>query len=306
LAETWSVDSLGEPGSIQKFVDALEQAVSTRNGRKLVSYGLPHILQSLQNDPRFPRRDWLKVYRDLALQIPYFEYLDSSDLNVYQDLAAIVLRGKISGQVYNDIIDGAEILWEGQESPEHIDWLLDFAELLALAPTRDENARLRIVATTAEAVAKFYNHVCGPQVGLFRKLCRDIGHPEIGENAVAAHGDSDHEQESRDPLCEMLCGATLGIYTLTESAGRRARDFLQSHCSEVTIHLRSDKKGSADLHQAAESADYFLVVTRSATHAATGVIEQHVHSERLIRPRGKGESSMIRDIAEYAENRLES
>jgi hypothetical protein len=48
------------------------------------------------------------------------------------------------------------------------------------------------------------------------------------------------------------------------------------------------------------------VVTRSATHAATGVIEQHVHSERLIRPRGKGESSMIRDIAEYAENRLES
>ena len=84
----------------------------------------------------------------------------------------------------------------------------------------------------------------------------------------------------------------------------RARDIITERCPNTTIHLRHDKHGNPELHRTAQSADYFLVVTRSATHSATGVIEQHVPTDRLIRPHGKGTSSMIRDLVQYARKRI--
>ena len=190
-------------------------------------------------------------------------------------------------------------LWNMGESARRIGWLLDFAELLALTSTRDEEVQMRFLTMVVGAIRKHEKHVEPVQIELFRSLCDDIGHPEVAANLEIETDET--EAETRDPWREVLDGQTLGIYTLTESAGRRVKQFLEEQCPDLTVHLRHDKAGSPELHRVAERADYFLVVTRSATHAATDVIEQHVPAERLIRPQGKGESSMLRDLATYVE-----
>jgi hypothetical protein len=228
--------------------------------------------------------------------------LTKSDLDVYHDLAEVQLSYGVSEEGYRETIDGAEALWSEAGSPRRIDWLLDFAELLVLVPSRDEEAQLRFITTVAQALQEYRSHVEQVQVRLFRSLCKEIGHPEVGSQIRFEEAEED--EEDRDPLRGLLDGQTLGIYTLTESAGRRAASFLEEHCADLTIHLRHDKAGSAQLKRVAQAADYFLIVTRSAKHAATDAIERHVPTERLIRPRGRGESSMLRDLAEYARQQM--
>jgi hypothetical protein len=298
LVEEWHPQQvLDKPNGLARFVRAVEDAPLYGEAGRTVSRALPKLLESLQNDPEYPRSTFQGLYGAVQDRIPYTDDLTQSDLTVYQDLVEVRLQHGVSKSDYEEIIAQAEHLWEEAGSAGRIDWLLDFAELLVLAPSRDEEAQLRFLSSVLQAIQKYRGHVESIQIDFFCSLCEEIEQPEVAEQ-VRELGDRDEDDESSDKLCLALNGKTLGIYTLTESAGRRVKAFLESRCGGVTVKLRHDKKGSAELHRVAENADYFLVVTRSATHAATDVIEQHVPTERLIYPRGKGESSMIRDLTE--------
>lgn len=305
LGEEWSPKHLLDTsGALHQLTQSIEDAPLSGSGARTVSRALPALLRALQGDPQYPRSTFQDVYRAVQARIPYVDDLVQSDFDVYLDLSEIRLEYGGVEQEYREVIDGAVELWNEGKSPYRINWLLDFAELLALTSTRDEEAQLRFLTTVVEAIQKHRNHVEPAQVKFFRRLCEDVGHPNVGAG-LEVEADEEGDAEPEEVLCRMLRGQTLGIYTLTESAGRRVKSFLEERCARVTIHLRHDKEGNQELHRIAENADYFLVVTRSAKHAATDVIGQHVPTERLIRPQGKGESSMIRDLVDYAEKEEE-
>jgi len=299
LVEEWHPQQvIDAPNGLAQFVQAVEDAPLDGETGRTVSRALPKLLESLQEDPEYPRSTFQGLYGAVQGRIPYTDDLMQSDLTVYQDLVGVRLQHGVNKSDYEEIIDQAEHLWAEAGSAGRINWLLDFAELLVLAPSRDEEAQLRFLTTVVQALQKHRERVEPIQVELFRSLCKEIGHPEVGTQLPTDQ--SEEKREGKDPLRHLLDGRTLGIYTLTESAGRRAASFLEEHCHDLTIHLRHDKAGNAELERIAQSADYFLVVTQSAKHAATDVIEQNVATERLIRPRGKGESSMLRDLSLYA------
>jgi hypothetical protein len=262
------------------------------------------LLESLQDDPEYPRSTFQSLYGAVLNRIPYASDLTKSDFDVYRDLAEVRLEYGVDKDAYREILEGAEALWAEAGSPRRINWLLDFAELLTLVPSRDEEAQLRFLMEVVKALQNYRDHVDPIQVDLFRSLCEAVSQPEVGGH-IQMEEDRE-EEESKEPLRQMLDGKTLGIYTLTESAGRRSRSFLEEKCDSLTVHLRHDKSGNSELEQVAKNADYFLVVTRSAKHAATEAIGQHVPTERLIRPQGKGESSMIRDLVDYAKKEEEA
>jgi hypothetical protein len=299
LVEEWHPQQvLNETNGLTRLAQAVREAPLDGSRGQTVSRALPKLLESLQNDPEYPRGTFQGLYGSVQDRIPYTDDLTQSDLTVYRDLAEVRLQHGVSASDYEEIIEQAEHLWWEAGSAGRIDWLLDFAELLVLAPSRDDEAQLRFLTTVAEALQKHRGHVESVQADLFRSLCTEIGHPEVGAKVQVE--EPEEEEEGVDALRRLLDTHTLGIYTLTESAGRRVATFLQDYCTDLTVHLRHDKAGNADLERAARNADYFLVVTRSATHAATDVIEQHVPTDRLIRPRGKGESSMLRALYDYA------
>jgi transcription antitermination factor NusG len=298
LVEEWHPQQvLDAEGALEELVHQVETAPLDGWGGRIVSLALPRLLESLQNDSEYPRSTFQSLYGAVLNRIPYASDLTKSDLDVYRDLAEVRLGYGVGEDAYREILDGAETLWKEAGSAGRVDWLLDFAELLVLAPSQDEEAQLRFLSSVAQAIQKYRGRIEPIQIDLFCSLCDEVKQSEIA-GQVGGSVEQNKEDESGDELCRILSGRTLGIYTLTESAGRRVKAFLESRCGGVTVKLRHDKKGSAELHRVAENADYFLVVTRSATHAATDVIEQHVPTSRLIYPRGKGESSMLRDLAE--------
>lgn len=299
ISENWHPQRvLSTEGALEELVQQVRNAPIEGNSGLMISQALPHLLKSLQKDPEYPRSTFQDLYGSVLERIPYSSDLTQSDFDVYRDLAEVRLSYGVTEDTYWEILEGAETLWKEAGSRRRIDWLLDFAELLILAPSRDEEAQLRFLTTASQALQKHRERIEPIQVEFFQSLCEEIGHPEVG--AQLPTDQSEKETEESNPLRRLLDGQTLGIYTLTESAGRRVASFLEDHCRDVTIHLRHDKAGNDDLERTAKNADYFLVVTRSAAHAATDIIEKNVPTERLIRPQGKGESSMLRDLTSYA------
>ena len=106
----------------------------------------------------------------------------------------------------------------------------------------------------------------------------------VGTGEVASHVNQ-----------ELLNGQVVGIYTLTESAGDRARKMLQEMFDGVDVEVNNDLVGSAKLKALSRRADWFIVATRSAKHAATEFIKEArpQGKKELLYPLGKGASSIV-------------
>ena len=91
----------------------------------------------------------------------------------------------------------------------------------------------------------------------------------------------------------------MSIYTLQEAAGKRAKKILEDKYRGLEVRLSHDKGGSPRLESMSKESHYFVVVTGSAKHAATGFIDNHWDKNKkgdLIYPGGKGSSSIIRSV----------
>jgi hypothetical protein len=110
------------------------------------------------------------------------------------------------------------------------------------------------------------------------------------------------EVEEGDALGrDALRGKTVAIYTLTESAAVRARDFLVRNFDGVAVSLSSDHVATDRLSSLARSADIFVIATRSAKHAATTFIEaQRPKTRPPVYTSGRGSVSLVRAVLECA------
>jgi hypothetical protein len=84
----------------------------------------------------------------------------------------------------------------------------------------------------------------------------------------------------------------LAIYTLTEGAGRRAKNVLSEDYPGLEIRLNHDKKATSELMNIAKTADYFVFSAKSAAHQAFYPVA-NIRKD-LIYPAGKGASSIVR------------
>jgi hypothetical protein len=106
------------------------------------------------------------------------------------------------------------------------------------------------------------------------------------------------EQVVEEPLSH-LENRVIAIYSLNESAIKRVKQILEDKVAAVRVLLFSDTAGgSPALKTAAETADFFVMVTGSATHSATNFIQQHRPNRDVIYPSGKGSASILRALEE--------
>jgi len=89
-----------------------------------------------------------------------------------------------------------------------------------------------------------------------------------------------------------LSGQKLGIYTLTEGAGRRAKNVLAELFPGLNVELNHDKVATSALDNLAKTADYFVFTDKSAAHQAYYRVKD-LRGDDLLYPSGKGSSSII-------------
>lgn len=293
----WSLEGfLRRPNGASELL----AAIAAQQSIPALQDALPHLLAFFQRDPAWPRESLRALYLGLLDFVIYSTKGGAGTLGRIRDLMEAVLRVGIGSAEYKALVQTCADVWDEHASPVHLDWGLDAVDLFATYPCPDPDVLVDLLAVIVGRLASFHRRVEPEQWRFLGSLCDELGQPDLLEGVAPREAPASGSIGADDPLAG-LGRLTVAIYTLTEQAGRRAKDLLERRCAGVTVRTSADHVGTDRLREIARNADVFVMVTASAKHAATNFIEAHRPKDRpLLRPDGKGSASIIRTLADYA------
>jgi len=298
-AREWSPDAFASrPGDVATFAELLANAEPPAQAER-VRLALPHLLEfflpGLEPLPAFK-----PVFRALGMRIVFAEGRSAAMLRVLTEVTLAAVRLGLNDAEFREVITEITDLVVRDSLPlQHVDWSIDLLEaLLTLDPARSDTslglgvevqARLeawrgqgRLPLTSALA----FNRVSSDfDLGLFIPLPESVGDGEDSDNFGLT-----------------FSGQTLALYSLNTRALARVAAALTERCEGVRVLVFDDKAGGRPaLKEAARTADIFLIVTASATHAATNYIKDHRDPVSVtLQLHAQGSASMLRCLYDYA------
>ena len=260
-----------------------------------VRSAIPHIAQFFfddgAEDPVF-----LPIYQSLLWLLAVDQRFGGQDWGMAQNLGLAILNAGASASEYQEALELLTEIWSQRGDVLHLDWALDTLDESIVVPALVPGARDGFFTGVWRTISDNARRLSLDQRQVFKLICKDLGREaEYSALMFPAHDATAPEGTN---WAEALHGKLVAIYTLTESAGLRAKRTLDALCSNLDVRLNHDQGGSERLKSLAREADYFVVTTRSAKHAAT----EFVKSQRprgkspFIYPSGRGSSSIVSSI----------
>ena len=197
---------------------------------------------------------------------------------------------------YRDAIDGLIEALETSQAASPPEVIIDALDAVSTASCPDTEARMRLFVFAADLERRHSHRWSVIERNLRRSLGEEIGFEESTEVESEVVLEETHYE---DPLLALI-DKSVAIYTLTESVGTRAASILQDLVSGIQVTTSTAYVGDDSLAAMARNADVFVMVTRSAKHAATDFIEAQRGEAPILRPIGKGVGSILRTLREYA------
>ena len=282
----WPIETyLSSPSRIAALAGQLTRERDVK-ATEVVRLCLPQIAGYFLNDG--PQAAFLVIYLDLLLSLALAERFGGEDWGLVETLACAVMETGPSSADYEHLLSSLTTIWEARGNPRRIDWALDLLDLLTAAPSPHSGARDTFFEAVSATIQKHKRRLDPAQRSLFKLLCSDLERvipsllPEL-------------ESPADEIATDALTGKMVAIYTLDESSGKRASDLIRMIYKDVDTRVNNDHVGTEQLRHLARHADYFLMVTRSAKHAATNFIKDERPKDKrpVDYPTGKGSSSII-------------
>jgi hypothetical protein len=208
--------------------------------------------------------------------------------NAFFSLAVQVIRTGPSATRYADLVKTATGLWERVCSRETAAWALDVADLLAMSPAPDPAIRTAFISSVGNGVRGFAARLAGHERSLLEALAAECG-TTVGLPPLREEPSSPLETE----FWGALTGRLVGLYSLLGGVGARFAERVRGLNPETRVEYNSDTVATDALRSLAKTADFFIVDTWHASHAATGAIDGVRGRERQLFPSGRGLSSFI-------------
>ena len=199
---------------------------------------------------------------------------------------------------YREVVGLAKELWDKVRSAEALTWALDLLDAFAANASPDPTVRSEFAGSVGSAAAGFAMRIAPYQRTMLIELASECGAEVHLPTPRVAGGEPDIEVDPWSGLAHKL----VGLYSLLDGVGGRFRSRLQSLNSAVKVGTNADTVATAALRSLAASADYLVVDTRHAAHAATMAIDEARPRDRQLFPNGGGLSSFI----ERLRNELET
>jgi hypothetical protein len=274
----------------------IEEVAST-DANSLLRAAVPDIVEFFIL-PTGPEAEFLPVYAGLLNAIAFSDQVSSQDWETVETLASAILGVGLSPMQYTDMVETLTLFWDGRNELVRIDWALDQLDALITGPNLGQKALLGFYEKVRNACTKYARRMDPGQRRYFGLLCDDLQRSEefagipwrVGDEKGASVGETEEERVSA-----MLENRSVGIYSLTESAAKRAGKLIQAMNASVKIRLSHDHVGTEQLRVVARDSDFLVVVTQSAKHAATDFIKQEraEGGRDLIYPEGRGAASIV-------------
>lgn len=290
--EEWPIDSfICDPTDVKAISNAI-QSIEKDYAIQRFIHSLPLFIESFKRSKYFPNPMLFQMYVSIMEIITVYDIQDQTTLVISQEIVETLLQFSPKSNQYTDILSMVDSIVDKTNGRNFINWLLDYAELLISENATDTIARDRTLENVLTKIFKQKQWLEEYQLRLILKLSSLIGIQELFSDI-----EFEHDETQINPWVKYE-NKTIGIYTLSENAARHAKEYLEENIQNVKVLLNHDKAATDALQNMARTADYLVLVTQSAKHAATGEIQKILRQQNSdpLFPIGKGSSSIISSL----------
>ncbi|MBX9602408.1 MAG: hypothetical protein K2X35_15470 [Bryobacteraceae bacterium] len=234
-----------------------------------------------------PVRAFAPIYAMLIRIMAWNGMVTANELELASAVVLALISLAPTREDYAEAVDAYAEILGANSAPGNIDWALNAAEMLAIHGSPDKESRLRFFMTVVD-VARSGSHRLRPvQYEILTLLAKDYGCSGLLDS-FPERGGAGEELAPRDDFAGLI-----GIYTLTEQAGQRARQFLRKMFPQAKVELNADHVATDKLRGLAANADIFVFAWKSSKHQAYFAAKEARGSRRTLLPLGKGSASIL-------------
>jgi hypothetical protein len=237
-----------------------------------------------------PVRGFIPLYTMLIRIVAWNGAVSANELELASTLVQALVSLGPSKDDYVEALDAYSEIIAANSTPGNIDWALNAAEMLAMHGSPDSESRLRFFMAVVE-LARTQNHRLMPtQLAILSLLAKDYSCTNLLESFYF------QEQKHAETTGYAHFDGLIGIYTLTESAGQRAREFLRMLLPLARVELNGDGVATERLKHLAINANIFVFAWRSSKHQAYYAAKEARGSRQMLLPIGKGSASILSSV----------
>jgi len=235
------------------------------------------------------------VYDSLFLAITVDAQVSLPQTGALIRIAQARLDLGVSKNEYREILEHVITALQAAESPSVADVALEALEMLVNAACPDVQPRQQFTIRVIAIFQRWYKRVDRAQFVLLGALAEELGMREAMGDLAKEVAESEQGSE-----WAKLEGKRIAMYSLQESALRRAALVIGELSPGVRVDIFSDHVGSPPLKKASTTADIFIIATGAAKHAATTFIEDHRPKDlKPLYARGQGTASLLSALQEH-------
>lgn len=286
-----------QPSRIKDLVTGLQTALS-EPVKQIILGALPALIRSLLADTECPRTAFSELYGATLDLLVFEESVPAAERSLFLSLTEAMLVLGVPRATYAYILDYGREMWDRHRSHSTIDWIFAFLELLVYYPSPDQEACRAFVGELLPDIRKYSGRFDEHQYNALDRILEDCQLSEL----IADWARPKLEEAPGDatPDWSRLAGKKVLFHSVQEVIIRRAADVLQQYCPKAEIVIATDHAGNPTFKSRIREADLIVMLTWHSKHAATGFIEQNIHSyTTLLRPDGKGTSAILRSLASH-------
>jgi hypothetical protein len=254
----------------------------------------PYLIESVLADEHDARL--IPIYDSLFLLLCVDPDLSVAQVAQVARLCAARLQLGLSAGDYSATVRQLSETLAAVETPAILDVALEAFEMLIVSACPSSTERLEFALQIGKLIKRWFRRVDQAQLLLFNSLALDIGAPTV----AAAREDVGKADEHPASIWAGLSGQTVALYSLQESALRRAATIIESLVGARVERFSDHVGGSPALRSAAMTSNIFVLATSAAKHSATKFIQDRRPKNAVtLFARGHGSASLIQALRDY-------
>lgn len=287
---TWSINQfLKSSELVQKFSLLLMSAWESQS--EFIREILPKLYECFVSNALNNQIILKPIYKTLLFVLACSDSISNNDAELSEDLIIISSDCGLSDSEYSGMVDEITNIWNQIRSYAYINWALDICELLLSLPRPDFGPSLNLFNDVLLLVSESKHRLNEQQWDILEIIA---GEYNCSDHIEKIRPKRSEGVESDEVFSSKFEGKKIGIYTLMEQAGIRAKAFIERMYSGVTVETNNDHEATERLINLVKSADIFIFAWRCSKHQAFYCIKNNkgTHTQ-LLQARGKGTSSII-------------
>ncbi|QKE37686.1 protein DpdD [Ferrovum myxofaciens] len=292
--DKWSVDEYAH--DIDRCA-LLAKLIGNASGDQEAIYreAFPSLVGFFVERPVQSYRAFTPIYATLIKILGWSGVLSPDELEIASTLTHALLTTGPSQSVYIECVEDLNEIIAANNSPVYLDWALNTSELLVLYPAQDGgDLRLRVFMQVITMVSTSPHRVTPTQRDILEILAKDYGCQNLLESLPTC----DNEREGFAQAGATKFNGLIGIYTLTEGAGQRAKSILEKYFPDARVETNKDHAATDRLVALAKNADIFVFAWKSSKHQAYFCVKDARGAKEIVMPSGKGTASIVKSILE--------